>query len=150
MVQTVAVSEIDVEHPISAEGSNANLSVSRVWLFNHPTEGTIDTADTAPGFDNNMKSGTYMSYTSSDDYSAAPHYYTVCYNDRETTIQKWIDGRRIYTATNWKWSGSRPNAIVDLAVGGVFQAVSLIPVNISVISTSILSNIMDHEIRSHE
>jgi hypothetical protein len=101
-------SEIDVEQPVPLNGSQGVTDVS---LWNHPTTGTIAVAN--PNF------GTqWMTYYSSTDFSAAPHYYTVCYNDATSTITKWIDGGLIYTATNWKWSGPNPNTIINLAVGG--------------------------------
>lgn len=103
-------SEIDVEQPVTLNGSQGVYDVS---LYNHPTQGTITVAN--PDFDTQS-----MTYYSSIDFSAAPHYYTVCYNDNTSTITKWIDGGLIYTATNWKWSGPNPNTITNLAVGGVW------------------------------
>jgi hypothetical protein len=60
------------------------------------------------------------------DGSAAPHYYTTCYDDRGAgKVTRYIDGREIYAAT-WKWNealggtGHGPDAvaILNLAVGG--------------------------------
>jgi hypothetical protein len=101
-------SEIDVEQPVTLNGSQGVYDVS---LYNHPTQGTITVANS--GFNTQ-----WMTYYSSIDFSAAPHYYTVCYNDNTSTITKWIDGGLIYTATNWKWSGPNPNTTINLAVGG--------------------------------
>jgi Glycosyl hydrolases family 16 len=88
-------SEIDVEQPVTLNGSQGVYDVS---LNDHPTKGTIVRAN--PDFTTR-----WMIYHSSIDFSAAPHYYTVCYNDNANTTTKWIDGRHIYTAANWKWSG---------------------------------------------
>jgi len=101
-------SEIDVEQPVTLNGSQGVYEVS---LNNHPTQGTIAIAN--PRFTTQ-----WMTYHSSIDLSVAPHYYTVCYNDNTATITKWIDGALIYTATDWKWSGPDPNTIINLAVGG--------------------------------
>ena len=101
-------SEIDVEQPVTLDGSQGVYDVS---LNNHPTQGTIAIAN--PRFTTQ-----WMTYNASIDFSKAPHYYTVCYNDNTSTITKWIDGGLIYTATSWKWSGPNPNTIINLAVGG--------------------------------
>jgi hypothetical protein len=101
-------SEIDVEQPVTLNGGQGVYDVS---LNDHPTKGTIVIAN--PDFTTQ-----WMTYHSSTDFSAAPHYYTICYNDNANTITKWIDGRLIYTATKWKWSGPNPNTIITLAVGG--------------------------------
>jgi hypothetical protein len=62
---------------------------------------------------------------SSFNGNAAPHTYTVCYNDSKSSLERYIDGGLIYTAT-FKWdqslggTGHGPDAatIVNLAVGG--------------------------------
>lgn len=101
-------SEIDVEQPVTLTGTQGVTDVS---LLNHPTIGTITIAN--PDFTTQ-----WMTYYSSIDFSAAPHYYTVCYDNNTRTITKWIDGGLIYTADNWQWSGPNPNTIINLAVGG--------------------------------
>jgi hypothetical protein len=101
-------SEIDVEQPVTLSGTQGVTDVS---LWNHPTTGTITIA-------NQNFTTQWMTYYSATDFSAAPHTYTVCYDDHNSTITKWIDGGLIYTATKWKWSGSNPNMIINLAVGG--------------------------------
>ena len=103
-------SEIDVEQPVTLNGSQGVYDVS---LYNHPSQGTITVTNS--GLDTQS-----MTYYSSLDFSAVPHYYTVCYNDDTSTITKWIDSGLMYTATNWKWSGPNPNTIINLAVGGVW------------------------------
>ena len=105
-------SEIDVEQPVTLNGTQGVYDVS---LFNHPTEGTI-------AIENLDFTTQHMTYYSWSDFSAAPHYYTVCYNNSAGTITKWIDGGLIYTATNWYWSGPNPNTIINLAVGGVWPS----------------------------
>jgi hypothetical protein len=101
--------EIDVEQPVKARTNGTD--VYRVYLHNHPSEGTI-VPPTAPGFDSSS-----MSYFNSNlppgGYSAGPHSYTVCYDNHSNnncgtgnscTIDKYIDGTHIYTATdNWSW-----------------------------------------------
>lgn len=52
--------------------------------------------------------------------AGAPHYYTVCCDNNTSTITKSIDGGLIYTVTDWHWSGSNPNTIINLAVGGAW------------------------------
>jgi hypothetical protein len=104
-------SEIDVEQPVSASGSDQ--TVNEVSLNNHPTQGTLTVAN--PDF-----SIQGMKLYSTTDFSAAPHYYTICYDDLNSTITKWIDGGLIYTATNWKWTSTPPTTIMNLAVGGSF------------------------------
>jgi hypothetical protein len=103
-----SASEIDVEQPVMVNG---NQGVYDVSLYNHPSQGTIAIAN--PAFTTR-----WMTYHSQIDFSAAPHYYTICYDDNRSTITRWIDGGLIYTATNWKWSGSNPATIINLAVGG--------------------------------
>ena len=104
-----SASEIDVEQPVFLNGDEG---VYDVGLANHPTPGTLAIANR--NFDPQ-----WMVYHSDIDFSAAPHYYTTCYNNRRGVIKRWIDGGLIYTATNWKWVGSNPAAIINLAVGGV-------------------------------
>jgi hypothetical protein len=101
-------SEIDVEQPVTLNGGQGVHDVS---LNDHPTKGTITIA-------NQDFTTQWMTYHSSIDFSVAPHYYTVCYNDKTSTITKSIDGGLIYTANHWKWSGPNPNTIINLAVGG--------------------------------
>lgn len=103
-------SEIDVEQPVTLSRSQG---VTEVSLYNHPTEGTITV--TSPDFTTQN-----MTYYTSIDFSAAPHYYTVCYINNTNTITKWIDGGLIYTATNWHWNGPNPATTINLAVGGVW------------------------------
>jgi hypothetical protein len=110
-------SEIDVEQPVMVNGDSTD--VYKVRLFNHPTQGNIVLGPDITQSEFDVPNMTY--YPSPRiNFSISPHYYTVCYNSRTTTITKWIDARQIYTAYNWRWSGARPNAIVNLAVGGVW------------------------------
>lgn len=101
-------SEIDVEQPITINGA---LNVATPTFYNHPTMGTITDADSRLSAD-----GTTLH--TSTNYAAAPHNYTVCYDDSKATISKWVDGGLVYLATNWRWIGPNPNMIIDLAVGG--------------------------------
>ncbi|MES3039093.1 MAG: glycoside hydrolase family 16 protein [Bdellovibrionota bacterium] len=110
-------SEVDVEQPITD-----NQGVNHVTMLNHgatETEVTILNSDfTKP----------YMTYYSTTfDASAAPHYYTSCYDDRVGELTRYIDGKVMYKA-KWKWNqslggtGKGPDAstIFNLAVGGVW------------------------------
>lgn len=107
-------SEIDVEQPITA-----NQGVTSVSMYNHPSQSNVVIAD--PSFTTQ-----YMTWTNpSFDGSSAPHTYTACYDDSASELTRYIDGKKIYSATfTWNASlggtGKGPDAttIVNLAVGG--------------------------------
>jgi hypothetical protein len=107
-------SEIDVEQPITP-----NQRATSVSLYNHPSQSNIVIAD--PAFTTKWMTWTKASF----DASAAPHSYTVCYDDTAASVARYIDGSLIYTAA-FKWNeslggtGKGPDAstIVNLAVGG--------------------------------
>jgi hypothetical protein len=107
-------SEIDVEQPITS-----SQGVSQVTMYNHPNQSNIVIAD--PAFTTQ-----YMTWSkSSFNANTGPHTYTVCYNDSKSSLERYIDGGLIYTAT-FKWdeslggTGHGPDAatIVNLAIGG--------------------------------
>jgi hypothetical protein len=107
-------SELDVEQPITP-----NQGAHQVSFYNHPVASSVTIYDS-------RFTTTWMTWTDrSFDASAAPHYYTVCYDDAEAVTSRYIDGRPIYSAS-WKWNaslggtGHGPDAIaiINLAVGG--------------------------------
>jgi hypothetical protein len=135
-VATPSISdEIDVEQPVKARTDGTD--VYRVYLHNHPSEFTSITK-WASGFDINSMSYYNGPFDIPYGYAKYAHSYTVCYdnhdsnncaNDHSCTIDKYIDGTHIYTATDdWSWLGltqgvltqNPPNAIINLAVGGSF------------------------------
>ena len=107
-------SEIDVEQPITP-----NQGVTSVSMYNHPSQSNVVISD--PLFTTQ-----YMTWTNpAFDGSAAPHTYTACYDDSASQLTRYIDGKKIYSATfQWNASlggtGHGPDAttIVNLAVGG--------------------------------
>ena len=108
-------SELDVELVKSVAGSE---NVHQVFLYNH---GGTETAITIS--DSNFS--TYYN-NASFDWSSAPHYYTIYYDDTGPgTIRRYIDGVLIYQST-WKWNeslggtgfGPDATATIDLAIGG--------------------------------
>ncbi len=110
-------SEIDVEQPSPGDFSQG---VHQVSLYNHPTEGNIVIDDA------HFQTQWMMYSNNSFDGSASAHEYTICYNDENSQITRYIDGLEIYQSSNWKWNASLggtgygPNAsvIFNLAVGG--------------------------------
>ena len=128
-------SEIDVEQPVTLNGSQGVYDVS---LNNHPTQGTIAIAN--PRFTTQ-----WMTYHSAIDLSAAPHYYTVCYNDIRLPSQNGL------TALSY----TRPpigNGLVRTRIPsllwllvGVGPEISRTRAHTSEILTSIRSNIMAHD-----
>jgi hypothetical protein len=59
-----------------------------------------------------------MTFHTTTDYSAAPHTYTICYDDAQATNSRWIDGTLIYVAWDWQWTGPLAHVNVSLLVGG--------------------------------
>jgi hypothetical protein len=110
-------SEIDIEQPITPY-----QGVHAVTMYNKPLQAPPTIADS-------RFTSQYMTWTDPGfDASAAPHYYTTCYNDAGAgLISRYIDGELIYTAV-WKWdlslggTGHGPDAaaIMNLAVGGAW------------------------------
>jgi beta-glucanase (GH16 family) len=110
------LSEIDVEQPISVTPrADGRLGVTTVELNNHP-EGTI--TPIASEFHPDLGSTVPMALVTTTDYSATAHRYTTCYDDRQATITRYVDGALIYTAEGWRWVGPPPHVIVSLSVGG--------------------------------
>lgn len=109
-------SEIDFEHPLTP-----NLTVHHVTMFNHPDATKVESSD--PAF--NTKEMTW--FKPDFDASAAPHYYTACYDDSTGTLTRYLDGKKIYSAA-FKWSASKGGTghgvdactIFNLTVGGVW------------------------------
>ena len=108
-------SEIDVEQPVTAD-----QGINDVTMHNHTNEGA-NIQIYSPYFTTQ-----YMNYhNSAFDGSAISHTYTTCYNDNAKTINRYIDGKRIYGA-GYTWNeslggtGHGPDAatILNLAVGG--------------------------------
>ena len=107
-------SEVDFEQPITP-----NQGVNDVSMFNHPDAAIVEISD--PLFTSKAMNW----HNAAFDASAAPHYYTACYDDATGTLTRFIDGKKIYTAA-FKWNaslggaGHGPDActIFNLAAGG--------------------------------
>jgi hypothetical protein len=88
-------------------------------MFNHSSNGSNNFGNVVylnPNF--TLGSFTAM-YTPSPviNFSAAPHYYTTCYDDTAQTITRWVDGVLVYSVNSWQWVGPNANTVVDLAAG---------------------------------
>lgn len=118
-------SELDVENVVQDGGSGSSggtEGVHDVFFNNH---GGI-AASSIVISDSHFTSPFYEYSNAALDWSAAPHYYTILYDDTGSgTIKRFLDGALIYTAT-WKWDydlggtgfGPDANMTIDLAVGG--------------------------------
>lgn len=107
-------SEFDIEQPITP-----NQGVRDVSMFNHP--GASDLVINDKKF-----TAKWMNWHDVDfDGSAAPHVYTILYDDTTRIVERHIDGHLIYRATfTWNASiggtghGADACTIINLAVGG--------------------------------
>ena len=121
-------SEIDIEQP-----NTPNQGVHDVSMHNHPYE--YDSIEAlSPHFTTD-----YMNFSDpSFDASTAPHVYTMCYDDAAATLEHWLDGVALFSAS-WKWNksmggtGHGPDAttIVNMAVGGNWPGNTADPVHFS-------------------
>jgi hypothetical protein len=111
----LTTSEMDVESPISVGGS-PNLATN-VSLFNHGNPGGSAFGNVTYANPNLLIAANTALYTPGFDFSAAPHYYTTCYDDLAQTITRWVDGVEVYAVSGWAWSGPNPNTVFALAAG---------------------------------
>lgn len=107
-------SEFDVEQPITEW-----QGVHDVTMHNIPNQGNLVIYD-------NKLNPQYMNWVNWEwDGAAQPHVYTICYNDNDAIVSRWIDGNHIYDAT-FKWNasmggtghGNDATTIFNLAAGG--------------------------------